>query len=115
MATKASRLIWQLSSIIYPFPLLSLLVMIGVVWLHGVSRNFILNAFVLASIFVIILLVCKEITFRSIVASFCTPYNPPEQQYIPLENLVEFMPNFKYQLYLVSPEAEQEINQHVRQ
>ncbi|KAI7886113.1 alpha/beta-hydrolase [Lichtheimia hyalospora FSU 10163] len=46
------------------------------------------------------------------VASFCTPYNPPEQQYIPLENLVEFMPNFKYQLYLVSPEAEQEINEH---
>ncbi|CAO3607579.1 unnamed protein product [Cunninghamella echinulata] len=48
----------------------------------------------------------------SAVASFCTPYSPPNQQYIPLETIVKALPNFKYQLYLNTAEAEKELNEH---
>ncbi|KAI8366840.1 Alpha/Beta hydrolase protein [Radiomyces spectabilis] len=46
------------------------------------------------------------------VASFCTPYLKPETQYVPLEELVKKVPNFSYQLYLTTPEAEQELNEN---
>ncbi|KAI9269890.1 Alpha/Beta hydrolase protein [Sporodiniella umbellata] len=47
------------------------------------------------------------------IASFCTPYAPPAQQEITLEQIVQVLPNFKYQLYLVTPEAEKDINDNV--
>lgn len=43
------------------------------------------------------------------VASFCTPYTPPEQQEFTLEQIVEKVPNFAYQLYLCTPEAERDL------
>ena len=43
------------------------------------------------------------------VFSVCTPYNPPQPVYIPLEQLVERLPNFKYQLQLAGPDAEREV------
>ncbi|CAO3638582.1 unnamed protein product [Cunninghamella blakesleeana] len=46
------------------------------------------------------------------VGSFCTPYSPPSQQYIPLEAIVKVLPNFTYQLYLNTPEAEKELNEN---
>ncbi|KAI8086621.1 Alpha/Beta hydrolase protein [Halteromyces radiatus] len=46
------------------------------------------------------------------VGSFCTPYSPPARVHIPLEKVVEVLPNFKYQLYLVTPEAEKDINEN---
>jgi soluble epoxide hydrolase/lipid-phosphate phosphatase len=47
------------------------------------------------------------------LASFCTPYGPPSQQDITLEQVVQVLPNFKYQLYLRTPEAEKEMNDNV--
>ncbi|KAI9319347.1 Alpha/Beta hydrolase protein [Dichotomocladium elegans] len=44
------------------------------------------------------------------VASFCTPYFAPSKEYVPLADLVKILPNFKYQLYLITPEAEKDIN-----
>ncbi|KAI9496549.1 Alpha/Beta hydrolase protein [Zychaea mexicana] len=46
------------------------------------------------------------------VASFCTPYSRPEQQYLPLEELVKLVPNFTYQLYLTTPSAAAEIDEN---
>lgn len=46
------------------------------------------------------------------VGSFCTPYSPPAKQYIPLEMVVQALPNFKYQLHLNTPEAEKELNEN---
>ncbi|KAI7879440.1 alpha/beta-hydrolase [Lichtheimia hyalospora FSU 10163] len=46
------------------------------------------------------------------VASFCTPYLVPNTERITLEQFVEKFPNFTYQLHLVSPKAEEEINAH---
>ncbi|KAL1936037.1 hypothetical protein VTP01DRAFT_171 [Rhizomucor pusillus] len=46
------------------------------------------------------------------VASFCTPYTPPNKEYIPLEIIVKALPNFTYQLYLGTPEAEEEIDEN---
>lgn len=48
-----------------------------------------------------------------LVGSFCTPYLVPNTEPITLEQLVEKLPNFSYQLHLVSPKAEEEINAHV--
>ncbi|KAG1152505.1 hypothetical protein G6F37_000353 [Rhizopus arrhizus] len=47
------------------------------------------------------------------LASFCTPYVPPATQPITLEQIVQVLPNFKYQLYLRTPEAEQDINNNI--
>lgn len=47
------------------------------------------------------------------VASFCTPYRPASHVYVPLEDIVKKYPNFTYQLYLTTPEAEREIDTHV--
>lgn len=47
------------------------------------------------------------------VASFCTPYAPPSPVYVPLEDIVKALPNFSYQLYLVTPEAEKDLNGNV--
>jgi soluble epoxide hydrolase/lipid-phosphate phosphatase len=33
------------------------------------------------------------------IAALCTPYVPPKLQYVPLEQVVEKLPTFKYQLY----------------
>ncbi|CAO3684646.1 unnamed protein product [Rhizopus stolonifer] len=47
------------------------------------------------------------------LASFCTPYVPPAQQDVTLEQIVERLPNFKYQLYLNTPEAEQDLDNNI--
>lgn len=47
------------------------------------------------------------------LASFCTPYSPPSQQDFTLEQITQVLPNFKYQLYLCTPEAEKDINDNV--
>jgi soluble epoxide hydrolase/lipid-phosphate phosphatase len=47
------------------------------------------------------------------LASFCTPYIPPSQQDVTLEQIVQVLPNFKYQLYLSAPEAEKDMNENV--
>ncbi|KAL7311009.1 hypothetical protein PS15m_008831 [Mucor circinelloides] len=47
------------------------------------------------------------------LASFCTPYTAPAQQDVTLEQIVQVLPNFKYQLYLSTPEAEKDINENV--
>ena len=39
------------------------------------------------------------------VAGVCTPYTPPWQKYLSLEELVERLPQFSYQLFLASPAA----------
>lgn len=46
------------------------------------------------------------------VASFCTPYAAPEQQSYTLEQIVEKVPSFAYQLYLCSPEAEKDLEEN---
>lgn len=51
--------------------------------------------------------------YYSLVASFCTPYLVPNTEPITLQQFVEKLPNFTYQLHLVSPKAEEEINAHV--
>ncbi|EOO02733.1 putative epoxide hydrolase protein [Phaeoacremonium minimum UCRPA7] len=43
------------------------------------------------------------------VFSICTPYNQPLPVYVSLEQLVERLPNFRYQLRLAGPDAEREI------
>lgn len=47
------------------------------------------------------------------LVSFCTPYFVPAKQEVTLEQIVQVLPNFKYQLYLCTPEAEQDINANV--
>ncbi|RCH79176.1 hypothetical protein CU098_005202 [Rhizopus stolonifer] len=47
------------------------------------------------------------------VASFCTPYTAPATQPVTLEQIVQVLPNFKYQLYLNTPEAEKDLNENV--
>ncbi|KAG2216779.1 hypothetical protein INT45_003793 [Circinella minor] len=46
------------------------------------------------------------------VASFCTPYIVPEQQYHSVEDVVKILPNFTYQLHLITPEAAKEIDEN---
>lgn len=46
------------------------------------------------------------------VGSFCTPYLPVPRQYVSLEQTVQALPNFSYQLYLVTPQAEKEMNEN---
>ena len=45
---------------------------------------------------------------------FSIPYSPPVKKYIPLEGVVEKVPNFAYQLYFASPESTKEIEANVR-
>jgi soluble epoxide hydrolase/lipid-phosphate phosphatase len=47
------------------------------------------------------------------LASFCTPYLPPAPQEVTLEQIVEKLPNFKYQLYLSSPPAEKDFGENI--
>ncbi|XP_037030773.1 bifunctional epoxide hydrolase 2-like [Bradysia coprophila] len=47
------------------------------------------------------------------LASFCTPYFVPAKQEVTLEQIVQVLPNFKYQIYLCTPEAEKDINENV--
>lgn len=47
------------------------------------------------------------------LASYCTPYTTPATQDVTLEQIVQVLPNFKYQLYLRTPEAEDDINNNV--
>ncbi|KAI8888328.1 alpha/beta-hydrolase [Backusella circina FSU 941] len=47
------------------------------------------------------------------VASYCTPYSPAATQKITLEQVVAVLPNFTYQLYLNTPEAEKDINENI--
>ncbi|KAI9009333.1 Alpha/Beta hydrolase protein [Phycomyces nitens] len=49
------------------------------------------------------------------IASFCTPYAPRPPVKVTLEDIVKKLPNFQYQLYLNTPEAEEEINAHPRE
>ncbi|KAI8877153.1 alpha/beta-hydrolase [Backusella circina FSU 941] len=46
----------------------------------------------------------------SAVASFCTPYTPPAPIPMTLEDVVALLPNFEYQLYLRTSDAEREIS-----
>ena len=39
---------------------------------------------------------------------------PPEQQYRSVEDVVKILPNFTYQLHLITPEAAKEIDENVR-
>ena len=48
------------------------------------------------------------------VAGVCTPYTPPWQKYLSLEELVERLPHFSYQLFLASPAAAPELENDVR-
>ena len=47
------------------------------------------------------------------IASFCTPYTPPSPVEMTLEQIVKIVPNFAYQLYLRSPEAEKDMDQNM--
>lgn len=47
------------------------------------------------------------------VASYCTPYTAPATAPITLEQIVKILPNFAYQLYLGTPEAEKELDENV--
>ncbi|KAI9287636.1 Alpha/Beta hydrolase protein [Umbelopsis sp. AD052] len=44
------------------------------------------------------------------IAVFCTPYSPPNKEYIPLEDIVKRVPNFRYQLRLSSPDCDKELD-----
>ncbi|GAB5589467.1 Bifunctional epoxide hydrolase 2 [Umbelopsis nana] len=44
------------------------------------------------------------------VAVFCTPYMPPNKVYVPLEKIVERVPNFRYQLRFSDPSCDQELD-----
>lgn len=44
------------------------------------------------------------------IAVFCTPYSPPNKEYIPLEDVVKRVPNFRYQLRLSSSDCDQELD-----
>lgn len=45
----------------------------------------------------------------SAVFSVCTPYTPPNKTFLPLEQMVQRLPNFTYQLHLAGPEVEAKI------
>lgn len=47
------------------------------------------------------------------LVSFCTPYIKPATEEATLEDIVKVLPNFKYQIYLGTPEAEKELNENV--
>lgn len=47
------------------------------------------------------------------LASFCTPYAPATKVEMTLEQIVQVLPNFKYQLYLCTPEAEKDMNDNI--
>ncbi|GAA5808930.1 hypothetical protein MFLAVUS_002329 [Mucor flavus] len=47
------------------------------------------------------------------LVSFCTPYFPPMNVDVTLEQVVQVLPNFKYQLYLASPEAEKDMDDNM--
>jgi soluble epoxide hydrolase/lipid-phosphate phosphatase len=44
------------------------------------------------------------------VAVFNTPYSPPNKVYVPLEKIVEVLPNFRYQMRLSAPDCDQELD-----
>jgi pimeloyl-ACP methyl ester carboxylesterase len=44
------------------------------------------------------------------VASVCVPFTQPQGTYIPIKQLVKRLPNFAYQIYFASPEAEQDLS-----
>ncbi|CAG8779826.1 18874_t:CDS:2, partial [Acaulospora morrowiae] len=44
------------------------------------------------------------------VISICTPYTPPNENYIALESVAEILPNLQYQVYLSHPKAEIELD-----
>lgn len=94
--------------------LLLYLVMIGEDLLLGVLLSFILIVWKQVYIYLIrnYALYLLFTPFH-LVGSFCTPYLVPNTEPITLEQLVEKLPNFSYQLHLVSPKAEEEINAHV--
>jgi pimeloyl-ACP methyl ester carboxylesterase len=48
------------------------------------------------------------------VARMSIPYTPPARVYMPLEKIVEQIPNFGYQLYFASKESTSEIETQVR-
>lgn len=39
------------------------------------------------------------------VASVCTPYTPPHQKYVSIQEIAKLWPSFKYQVYFNSGEA----------
>eukprot|EP01126_Amoeba_proteus_P025842 TRINITY_DN25687_c0_g1_i1.p1 TRINITY_DN25687_c0_g1~~TRINITY_DN25687_c0_g1_i1.p1 ORF type:complete len:319 (-),score=46.31 TRINITY_DN25687_c0_g1_i1:159-1115(-) len=39
------------------------------------------------------------------VASVCTPYTPPRDQFVPVETIAQIWPSFKYQVYFNSDDA----------
>ena len=45
---------------------------------------------------------------------FSIPYRTPLKKYIPLEGVVEKVPNYAYQLYFANPESTEEIEANVR-
>ena len=47
------------------------------------------------------------------VGAVCTPFSPRLDEYIPLETLVEILPAFRYQMFLISKEAPKELNSNV--
>ncbi|CAO3655431.1 unnamed protein product [Mucor hiemalis] len=47
------------------------------------------------------------------LASFCTPYLPPAAQEVTLEQIVQVLPNFTYQLYLSSPPAVKDLDDNI--
>ncbi|QRV75957.1 alpha/beta hydrolase family protein [Ceratobasidium sp. AG-Ba] len=47
------------------------------------------------------------------VANLCVPFYKPAQQYVPIEKLVNFLPNFEYQLFFASPGSEAIIDANV--
>ncbi|KAI7871520.1 Alpha/Beta hydrolase protein [Spinellus fusiger] len=49
------------------------------------------------------------------VASFCTPHTPATPVRLTLEQVTTYLPDLRYQLYLVQPEAEEELNTHTRE
>jgi soluble epoxide hydrolase/lipid-phosphate phosphatase len=44
------------------------------------------------------------------VGCICVPFARPQTNFIPLDKLVERLPNFTYQIYLSSPEAERQLS-----
>lgn len=108
-------LIWMHSWITCKFLLWQYLVMIGEVSLLGALHNSILIVWKQVHMKSIITFLSSHSHhhYDHVVGSFCTPYLVPNTEPITLQQFVEKLPNFTYQLYLVSPKAEEEINAHV--
>ncbi|RHZ48817.1 hypothetical protein Glove_541g43 [Diversispora epigaea] len=47
------------------------------------------------------------------IVSVCTPYIPPNDNYISLESVAEILPNLQYQVYLSHPKAEIELDGNI--